>query len=130
MTPADRRAMVLRFWLRIYALCFVVYLLAAIGVFAWLVVGAARGSNGVGDALLWLAFCVPLGFAVVLPVSIPVALLWGGLALVLGGSLEPPLQGRASVVRAVCGGCGYNLEGLADPDRCPECGALLHPPAD
>jgi len=130
VNPADRRALVLRFWLRIYALCFVLYLLGALAFFVWLIVGAIRDGIGWGDAFVWLVFCVPLGFAVVLPISVPVALVWGGVTLALGGSLEPPLRGKTAIVRALCGGCGYNLAGLKDPDRCPECGALLHPPAD
>ncbi len=49
---------------------------------------------------------IPATFVAILPICLPVLRAW---------------RRRRRLEKGVCGGCGYNLQGMLE-GRCPECG--------
>ena len=111
-------------WLRVYALVFVIYQVAALAVVLWWLVLAVQAGGGGVPGLLgaYALLVIPAGFGAALLLSLPLAGLWMVLARASGWQGPVPIVSESSIRR--CAACRYELTGIR-PERCPECGAPL-----
>jgi hypothetical protein len=84
-------------------------------------------------AVLTVATCIPCGIVAWLVTghTMITVIVFGGLPVYAFGWYKTALWHKRRCPRpGCCGMCGYNLAGLDDPERCPECGDWLHMPLD
>lgn len=113
----------LSLWVRVYVLIFVVVqVVGVVALVVWLVVNARSGQAVVTALGTYFFLIVPAGFGVTLVVSLPVSVVWLGVAWVLGWRIAAPAVTEEAARR--CGGCGYDVTG-SDLGVCPECGISL-----